>query len=235
MNSLSSSSFRKALSWLIHGFTASGLVAAFLAILAINERDWRLAMIWLIVAAVIDGVDGTFARYVKVKEVLPKMNGAMIDAIVDFVNYAVVPAYLLYSADVFPGQLNLLLIAIILIVSAMYYGKEGMVSEDMYFIGFPVLWNVVAFFILFVFPPNLYFNAFVVFLCAILHFIPLKFAYPSRKSEFQKVNLLFSILFLFTMLAMVYQFPDRSLVLVVIAYVCASYFILMAIYNTYIR
>ena len=50
----------KALAWSVHIFTASGLLAGFMAILAINASDWRGAMFWLLVALVIDGIDGTF-------------------------------------------------------------------------------------------------------------------------------------------------------------------------------
>ena len=122
------------------------LLAGFMAILAINAKNWRAAMAWLLVTFLIDGIDGTFALKFKVAEVLPKMNGKTIDNIIDFATYAIIPAYFFYMAELVDPVWNLPLTLLILFVSAIYYGKEGMVSKDYYFIGFPVMWNVVVFF-----------------------------------------------------------------------------------------
>ena len=70
---------QKALAWSVHIFTASGLLTGFMAILAINEKDWRSTMFWLLAALIIDGIDGTFARMFRVKEVLPYIDGKTID------------------------------------------------------------------------------------------------------------------------------------------------------------
>ena len=72
------SMIQRVLAWSVHLFTASGLLAAFMSILAINNEDWRGAMLWLFLALFIDAIDGTFARWCKVKEVLPGMDGKMI-------------------------------------------------------------------------------------------------------------------------------------------------------------
>lgn len=223
------------MAWLVHIFTASGLVAGFLAILAINESNFRLAMFWLICAGLIDGVDGTFARILKVREVLPIMNGKMIDTVVDFVNYAVVPAYMLHSAELFPDFLATALAGLILMTSAIYYGKEGMISQNMYFIGFPVLWNLLAYYLLFVFSAGAFANAVTVLAFAILHFVPLNFAYPSRKSKYQKLNLVVSFILFTTMSTTVYLFPESHLVLSILNISCGLYFMSMAVYNTYFR
>jgi len=97
----------KALAWSVHLFTASGLLAGFMAILAINVKDWRAAMFWLIVALIIDGVDGTFARMFKVTEVLPNMSGKTIDYVIDFATYAIIPAYFFYMAELVSPTWNL--------------------------------------------------------------------------------------------------------------------------------
>ncbi|MEM9820270.1 MAG: CDP-alcohol phosphatidyltransferase family protein, partial [Bacteroidota bacterium] len=77
----------KSLAWSVHLFTASGLVAGFMAILAINHQNWREAMLWLVLCLVIDGLDGSLARVFKVGEVLPYMNGKTIDYVIDFATY----------------------------------------------------------------------------------------------------------------------------------------------------
>ena len=65
----------KILAWSVHLFTASGLLAAFMAILAIDTGDFRAAMLWLFLCQIIDGIDGTFARLFRVTEVFPMLKG----------------------------------------------------------------------------------------------------------------------------------------------------------------
>ena len=227
------SPLQKVLAWSVHIFTASGLVAGFMAILSINVKDWRTAMFWLFIALVIDGIDGTFARMFKVKEVLPQMDGQTIDFVVDFANYAIIPAYFFYMAELVPEALNLPCTAIILLVSAIYYGKDGMVSADMYFIGFPVLWNLVVFYLVFVFQASPIGNVLIILAFAIAHFIPLKFAYPSQGSRFKKPTLAVSLLFFVVLLAILYLFPERNTILTILAWGSGLYFGFLAIYNTY--
>ena len=233
MSSKTYSPIQKALAWLVHIFTASGLVAGFMAILSINEKDWRTAMFWLFIALVIDGIDGTFARMFKVKEVLPQIDGKTIDFVVDFANYAIIPAYFFHSAELVPEAWNLPCTSIILLVSALYYGKDGMVSTDMYFIGFPVLWNMVVFYLIFVFQASPMVNVLLILIFAISHFVPIKFAYPSQASNFQKPTLIVSMLFFIVLLAILYLFPDRNTILTIMAWACGLYFGFLAIYNTY--
>jgi len=150
MNQQSPTFIQKSLAWGVHLFTASGLVCGFMAILAVNEKNWRMAMMWLVVALIVDGVDGTFARIFKVKEMLPNVDGQSMDYVIDFATYAIIPAYFFYEAQLVPDVWRLACTSAILLVSALYYGKQGMVSDDMYFIGFPVMWNMVVFYLVFV-------------------------------------------------------------------------------------
>lgn len=198
----------KALAWSVHLFTASGLLAGFMAILAINVKDWRAAMFWLIVALIIDGVDGTFARKFKVTEVLPNMSGKTIDYVIDFATYAIIPAYFFYMAELVSPSWNLPLTFLILMVSAIYYGKEGMVSDDYYFIGFPVLWNMVVFYLVFVLALPFWGNASVIIFFAILHFLPIKFAYPSQATRLKKLTIFASAIILLAMPLIVWFYPE---------------------------
>ena len=67
-----------ALAWLAHLYTALGLVAA-AAIAVLIVRGWpesfRSAFVLMLAATLIDASDGTFARWVRVKEVLPDFDG----------------------------------------------------------------------------------------------------------------------------------------------------------------
>ena len=77
---------------LVHLFTASGVVLAFLALEATWSGEFRLALLWLLAALAVDGVDGTLARWARVKEHVPRIDGEAFDLIVDYLNYVFVPA-----------------------------------------------------------------------------------------------------------------------------------------------
>lgn len=201
----------KILAWGVHVFTASGLLSAFMAILAIDAGDFREAMLWLFLCLIIDGVDGSLARLFRVREVLPNVNGQTIDYVIDFATYAIIPAYFFYSAELVPAPWDLYLTFLILLVSALYYGREGMVSEGMHFVGFPVMWNMVVLFLYFIFGFPAWANAVLIVFFAVLHFVPIKFAYPSRARRFKWPILFITLIFLASVLVAVWIHPRFSI------------------------
>jgi phosphatidylcholine synthase len=223
----------KFLAWFAHFFTASGLLAGFMAMLAISEKNRRAAMAWLLVALVIDGVDGTLARRFKVKEVLPNFDGKTLDHVIDFANYAIIPAYFFYQANLVQESWNLPLSLLILMVSAIYYGKDGMVSDDYYFVGFPVMWNVLIFYLVFVFSLNEIGNAAGIVIFSILHFVPVKFAYPSRATRLKFVTVMVTAIFLIVAPLIVWFDPDSPNWLKWMANACLVYYGILAIADTF--
>ena len=205
------SPLRRLAAWGVHLFTASGLLAGFMALLAAIEQDWRTAMLWLLACQIIDGVDGLMARAVRVKEVLPYMNGQNIDYVIDFFTYAIVPAYIFFAAIPLPSAASYAGAFIMLLTAAIYYGKEGMVAEDeAHFVGFPVMWNMVVYMQVFVFTGwSGWVHLGLVVVFAVLHFLPIYFAYPSRdKSSY--LPWVCTILFLAGLLVNVWVYPAVS-------------------------
>lgn len=225
--------FSKAIAWGVHIFSASGLLAGFMAVLAINAKNWRAAMAWLFAALLIDGIDGTLARKFKVAEALPQVDGKTIDYVVDFANYAIIPAYFFYMAELVSPAWNLPLTFVILLVSAVYYGKAGMVSADYYFVGFPVMWNMVVFFLIFIFSFGHFGNALIIIFFAALHFVPLKFAYPSRATRFKTLTMVFTVIILLAMITAVWLYPLVPLWLKFTACACLVYFGGLALLDTF--
>ncbi len=223
----------KIAAWSVHIFSACGLLVGFMAILAINAKNWQAAMAWLLAALAIDGIDGTFARKFKTAEVLPKMNGKTIDNVVDFTTYAVIPAYFFYMNGLVEPSWNLPLTFLILLVSVIYYGKEGMISEDFYFIGFPVMWNVVVFYLVFVFSLNSLGNALIIISLSILHFLPVKFAYPSRATRLKTLTVVFTAIILLVMPLIVWLYPNVPIWLKWIAVLNLVYFGGLAVLDTF--
>ncbi len=221
------------LAWGVHVFTSLGLLTAFMAIIAIDDGDWRACFLWLILSFFIDSVDGTLARLFQVEKYLPSMDGKNIDYVIDFATYSLIPAFFFYKADMVTDQLMLLSLSFILISSALYYGKTGMVEDEQYFIGFPVLWNFVVFFQFFVFQNNQTLNFCSVIVIAILHFVPLKYAYPSRTRRFFYAHLVVSVVSVAAALYTLYIYSERSVVAESLVIMGGSYFVLFALYDTF--
>jgi phosphatidylcholine synthase len=170
--------------WLVHLFTASGVVLALLALEATYRGEWRLALLWLLAALAVDGIDGTLARAAKVKEVVPRIDGEAFDLIVDYLNYVFVPTVFILRAGLVPPSLALPLGAAILLSSVYVFVRRDMKTEDNYFRGFPALWNVVALY-LFAAQPGPAVGAAVVIVLSILSFAPIVFVHPFRVRDWQ--------------------------------------------------
>lgn len=194
---------RIAAAWLVHLFTASGVVLAFLALEATARGEWRLALLWLLAALAVDGVDGTLARWAKVKEHVPRIDGEAFDLIVDYLNYVFVPAVFIARSGVVPPSLALPLAAAILLSSVYVFVRRDMKTPDNYFRGFPALWNVVALY-LFVAQPGPVAGAVAVAALAVMSFAPVRFVHPFRVRDHQPLLKIAAILWSAATLALLW-------------------------------
>ncbi len=135
--------------------------------------------LWLGVALLIDGIDGTFARRLRVSEVLPRWSGDVLDLVVDILNYVFVPAYAIAASGLLPHSVAIALGVIIVVTGSLYFADRQMKTSDYYFRGFPALWNVAAFY-LFLLKPSPWLGAALVAALAALTFAPLHFVHPVR-------------------------------------------------------
>jgi phosphatidylcholine synthase len=169
--------------WLVHMFTASGAVLALLALVAIQQEQWRLALLWLFVAIVVDGVDGAFARWARTKEQAARIDGDTLDLVVDYLTYVFVPTVFILRAGLVPEGLAMWLAAAILLSSLYLFSRSDMKTHDNYFRGFPALWNMIAFY-LFVLQVGAVAGAFVVAAMVVLTFAPVHFVHPFRVKDY---------------------------------------------------
>lgn len=140
---------RRLAGWLIHAFTASGAFIGVLSLFAIYERNFLFAL-WLMFAAIlIDAVDGMFARMVRIKEVVPEIDGALLDNIVDFVNYTIVPCFFLLVTDLLPDYWRIPCVMAITFSSAYQFTQVDAKTCDHFFKGFPSYWNIAVFYLFF--------------------------------------------------------------------------------------
>jgi phosphatidylcholine synthase len=133
------------LAYTAHLYTASGAVLGFLALIATVHHDFRQALIWMLVATIVDATDGAFARWVRVDLHARRINGPRLDDIVDYLTYVVAPAFLLVEAGCLPdGGVGLTVAGAVLIASAFGFSRQDAKTVDYLFTGFPSYWNVVA-------------------------------------------------------------------------------------------
>jgi phosphatidylcholine synthase len=177
----------------VHVFTACGAACGLLALVAAVGADWTRMFLWLGVALIIDGVDGTLARRLRVAELLPRWSGDVLDFVVDFTTYVFVPAYAIAAGGVLPASVALALGLIVTVTGALYFADRQMKTTDSYFRGFPALWNIVAFY-LFLLKPAPWLGALAVAALAAATFAPIYFVHPVRVPRWRLLNLAMLVL-----------------------------------------
>lgn len=173
---------------LVHLLTASGAVWAMLAMLEAVQGAWSMMFLWLVVALVVDGVDGPLARRYQVKTNWPTIDGVLMDLIIDYLTYVFVPAYALFKSGLLPGWTGWIAIIIITFTSAVYFADTRMKTTDYSFSGFPSCWNMVVL-VLFALKPDFWEILALVTVLAAAMFLPVKFIHPVRTERWRMLSL----------------------------------------------
>jgi phosphatidylcholine synthase len=172
----------------VHLFTATGAVFAMLAMLAAIEAKWDLMFLWLVVAFVVDGIDGPLARRYHVKKHAAEFDGVLLDLIIDYLTYVFIPAFALFHSGLMDGWSGWVMIILITFASALYFADTRMKTKDNSFSGFPGCWNMVVL-VLFALSPPWWVCLGLVTVLAIAMFTPLKFVHPVRTKRWRSVTL----------------------------------------------
>ena len=178
---------RTALAWLVHLYTALGLVcAAGIAVLIVRggEDAFRMAFLLMLLATAIDATDGWLARKARVKDVLPHFSGRALDDVIDFQTYAALPLLLVWRADLLPGTMAWLLL-LPLLASAYGFAQVNAKTDDGFFLGFPSYWNIVAFYLFVLYPP-VWMSTAVIVTFAALTFVPTPYIYATQGGPFAR-------------------------------------------------
>ncbi|HMK81052.1 MAG TPA: phosphatidylcholine synthase [Xanthobacteraceae bacterium] len=173
----------------VHVFTASGAALGLLALLAAVAANWALMFALLGAALVVDGIDGTFARYLDVARRLPRWSGETLDLVVDFATYVFVPAYAVAAGGLMPPVVAVPLALLICVTAALYFADRRMKTADNYFRGFPAVWNAPVFYLFLLRPPS-WLCAAIIALLAALTFVPVPFVHPFRVRRRRAFNAL---------------------------------------------
>jgi phosphatidylcholine synthase len=208
----------RATAWLVHLYTASGVIFALLATLELCDAqpDARMVFIWLTIAVLIDATDGPLARRFEVKKVLPHISGRTIDDIVDFLTFTFIPILLVARLEWVPEP-TLLFVAPPLIASLLGFSNAGAKDESGgFFLGFPSYWNIVAFYLgIAAFHGLHWLNGIVLLALAVLTVLPVGFIYPNLAPRRWKAAIMIgALVWLALIAAMLPRYPRPSLWLV---------------------
>lgn len=223
---------RKILANGVHLFTATGAVWGFLSLLAIWDGNYKLAIVYMIVAMFVDGFDGMLARWFYVKKYAAWIDGSLLDNIIDYLNYVVVAALLLVEVpNLMPQGFEYVAAFSILLTSGFQFSQTDAKSDEQsfFFKGFPSVWNfLVVYMMLLGLNPWINFVALVV--CNILVFVPVKYLYPSRNTRFRRFTLGFTYVYGVLGVWGLLQYPDVPEWIVPATFVYIAYYAVMSFF-----
>lgn len=216
----------------VHLFTATGAAWGFLTLLAIWEGNYKLAIVYIIVAMFVDGFDGILARWLDVKTYAKWIDGGLMDNIIDFLNYVLVAALLLVKVpDLMPQGFEMVAAISILLTSGFQFSQtEAKTDNQSYFFkGFPSVWNfLVLYMMLLKLNPWINFAALVI--CNILVFVPIRFLYPTRNNRFRRFTMLFTYVYGGLGVWGLLQYPDVPAWVAPVSFLYVAYYAAMSFF-----
>ena len=218
--------------WGTHMFTATGAIWGFLSILAITNQQWVAAFLWMAVSVFVDSFDGLLARRARVKEVVPGFDGALLDNMVDYLNYVVVPAFFIYYYGSIAPQLALLGAFLIMLASAYQFCQSDAKTDDHYFKGFPSYWNILAFY-LFILNWSPWVNFLIIISLVVLVFVPIKYVYPSRTVRYQRLTIAMTMAWAICCCIILVQYPEPSTTLLILSFLFAAYYVGVSLFSMF--
>ena len=214
--------------WIVHLYTASGVLFAFLALTRIFYDRYRDAFFWLILALIVDATDGTLARRINVEARPSWFDGDTLDNIVDYLTYVFVPAFLVWHALLVPESLAIPVTSAMLLASAFGFSRTDAKTDDHFFTGFPSYWNIVVFY-LYVAGWSPALNAAILIACAALVFVPMRYVYPSRTPMWRGLTNTLGALWALLMIVMWRQLPEVSRILFWMSLAFPVYYVVLSL------
>lgn len=178
----------KTKAYMVHMLTATGAVFAMLALLEAVQENWAMMFVWLMVAFAVDGIDGPLARKTHVTVNAPRLDGTVLDTIIDYLTYVIIPAFALFHSGLLPGWTGWVAIIAITFLSAIYFADTRMKTRDYSFSGFPACWNMVVL-VLFAIKPDFWISLAIVLALAVAMLLPIKFVHPFRTERWRVITL----------------------------------------------
>lgn len=209
----------------VHILTALGAGLGLWAIVLTYDGFYQEAVWVLAVAAIIDSIDGALARITETKEHAPKIDGALMDNIVDFITWTIAPLLWIYATM----ELPVWILGPCAIASAFGFSNIRAKTDDNFFLGFPSYWNIVVFYIFLLDLPSVFASAILV-MFAVTIFLPVKFVYPTRTKYLRPVTLVLAVAFILQLVALMYYFDESSAWLTYSSFIFPFYYFGLSFY-----
>jgi phosphatidylcholine synthase len=212
------SASRRIAAYVVHLYTAAGVVVAFVAAAEITSSrpDVRVVFLLLALAVLIDSSDGPLARYCRVQRWAPEIDGRTIDDLIDYLTYTFIPLLLVLRMEWLPEP-AILWIAPALIASLFGFANTGAKDEQAgFFLGFPSYWNVVVFYMGIFYPLfGPWLNALLVLGLTLLTLAPVGFIYPNLAPRPWRLLLIMGgLAWLALLLGMLVEYPHPPMSMV---------------------
>jgi phosphatidylcholine synthase len=218
----------RALARLVHVYTALGAVLAFIGAGAILRNDVRLAFLTMFAATIIDSTDGLLARRARVKTVLPELDGARLDDIVDYLTFVFLPMLLIERTGGLPPSMAILVVGVVLIASALAFSASDAKTSDHFFTGFPSYWNIVVLY-LYLFRTSPVVNAVILLALSAMIFVRIGYIYPSRTPEFRALTLLLGCAWAASIGILIWTLPDAPRWLAIASLIFPVYYLVASL------
>ena len=219
---------KKIYGWSVHLLTSLGAILSVIAIIfaieaaksTVNGQIYlydyymQLSMLMMILAIFIDSIDGSLARIINIKDLAP-LDGKLLDNIIDFANYCIVPCIWIYVSGVVSKEFVIPIITMITISSSYQFCQLNAKTNNNFFVGFPSYWNIIIIYML-CFQSDQLINQSIIIILCIFSFIPIKYIYLSRAENISNNKFIKIFTFYFTMLAAistilsVFRYPEKA-------------------------
>jgi phosphatidylcholine synthase len=216
--------------WAAHLYTATGIVIAFFATILTFDAAYRHVFLLLVLATAVDATDGFLARAARVKQRLPKIDGALMDNLIDYLTYAFIPALVVWHANLaaWPHA-----VCAAMLVSSLYGFSHADAKvergSDHFFTGFPSYWNIVVVY-LYIAQLSPVVNAIVLLTFVVLVFVPIRYLYPSRTSTLQRPTMVLGTIWAIVFAWMVWRLPATDGPWMLLSLVYPVYYIALSVW-----
>ncbi len=132
-----------------HVITLGGLACAALAVMSLIDGHINAAVRYSLLVLLIDRVDGTLARALKVSKKFPGISGEVLDTVTDLVGLTFVPMIFFWKSGLFmPVAAPYVAIAAVAAASFKYSRKEGFLQRGHSVGAPPIFFSIFLFYFL---------------------------------------------------------------------------------------
>ena len=217
--------FKKSAAYGVHIFTALGAGLGLWALILTFNGSFQKALWVLALSTVIDSVDGTLARKLNIEVLAHKIDGVLLDNIVDYLTWTIAPLFWGYMTVGIP----IWVVLVCAVASVLGFSNTQAKTEDHFFKGFPSYWNFVVLY-LYLLNISVLFSSIILLVFAAATFIPIKYIYPSRTVFLRPLTLVLGAVFTVQIILLLIQFNQAPDILLYSSLVFPVYYFLLSFY-----